>query len=467
MHKLQDYERDTAPRFRRFVELKKSLLDAAREEMRLEEFRPRVLTSFISLCDAQRKIEGVYKGRTQTYDLRGKKVCVVMAGNPYTESGEKFQIPDMLANRADVYNLGEIIGDSREAFELSYLENALTSNAVLNKLATRSQKDVHAVIRMAMHDTREGIELEGNYSLEELNEFIAVMKKLLRVRDVLLVVNREYIRSAAQSHDYRTEPPFKLQGSYRNMNRIAEKVVAIMNDQELETLIAASYENDAQTLTSDQESNLLKLKELQGRLTPTEQQRWDDIRRTFQQNVKLRGLDPKDHLSQLLAQLGNMTDGLSAIRSSMNDGLKSLATRLNDDEQAKQEATDAAQLGELKASLDAIATTALASANQENAEDSDNLTQAAANAESILSRVMVQHQVPRVMLEVIQSQFEMMRAFLAPILNSMSGQSEDMKLIQQTVGATQAHYAALLSELQQAKTDSAAPPPPKPKRSKS
>ena len=29
-----------------------------------------------------------------------------MAGNPYTESGEVFKIPDMLANRADIYNLG-------------------------------------------------------------------------------------------------------------------------------------------------------------------------------------------------------------------------------------------------------------------------------------------------------------------------------------------------------------------------
>ena len=34
-----------------------------------------------------------------------------MAGNPYTESGDKFQIPDMLANRADTYNLGDVIGD--------------------------------------------------------------------------------------------------------------------------------------------------------------------------------------------------------------------------------------------------------------------------------------------------------------------------------------------------------------------
>ena len=78
----------------------------------IQHCNPEFLQKFISLCDAQRKIEGVYKGKTRTYDLRGKKVAVVMAGNPYTESGEKFQIPDMLANRADTYNLGDIIGDS-------------------------------------------------------------------------------------------------------------------------------------------------------------------------------------------------------------------------------------------------------------------------------------------------------------------------------------------------------------------
>jgi hypothetical protein len=71
---------------------------------------PELLQKFISLCDGQRRIEGVWKGRTRTYDLRGKKFCVVMAGNPYTETGEKFRIPDMLANRADTYNLGDILG---------------------------------------------------------------------------------------------------------------------------------------------------------------------------------------------------------------------------------------------------------------------------------------------------------------------------------------------------------------------
>jgi MoxR-like ATPase len=81
----------------------------------IQHTNPEFLQKFISLCDAQRKIEGVFQGKAKTYDLRGRKVAIVMAGNPYTESGTKFQIPDMLANRADTYNLGDILGGHAEA----------------------------------------------------------------------------------------------------------------------------------------------------------------------------------------------------------------------------------------------------------------------------------------------------------------------------------------------------------------
>jgi len=50
------------------------------------------LQKFISLCDSTRRIDGIWKGKTKTYDMRGRKFCVVMAGNPYTESGETFKI---------------------------------------------------------------------------------------------------------------------------------------------------------------------------------------------------------------------------------------------------------------------------------------------------------------------------------------------------------------------------------------
>ncbi len=278
----------------------------------IQHVSPEFLEKFISLCDAQRKIEGVYKGNSKTYDLRGKKVAVVMAGNPYTESGERFKVPDMLANRADTYNLGDMLSANEKAFKLSYLENALTSNQVLAELSNRNASDLYAIVNAVEQNNFDALALEGDYSQDLRTDIITVTKKLLIVRDIVLRVNQEYIRSAAQANEYRTEPPFKLQGSYRNMNRIAERVVPVMNDKELFSLVLQSYENDAQTLTTGAEANLLKWKELQGCLNEVESQRWSEIKRVFNQH-KLVQAD--DKFGQAVLQLGKLNDGLEDIKN--------------------------------------------------------------------------------------------------------------------------------------------------------
>ena len=278
----------------------------------IQHCNPEFLQKFISLCDAQRKIEGVWNGRAQTYDLRGKKIAVVMAGNPYTESGGKFQIPDMLANRADTYNLGDIIGNNAKSFEDSYIENSLTSNPVMSKLASRSQKDVYAIMQIGRTGSQEGIDFEGNYSIEEINEFVSITRKLMRVRDTILRVNLEYIRSAAMEDQYRTAPSFKLQGSYRNMNRISEKILALMTDEEVESLIVDHYRNESQTLTTGAEANLLRFKELEGILSEEETARWVEIKKTFGKNQLLGG-NEDDPVTRVVAQLSTFNDGLDKI----------------------------------------------------------------------------------------------------------------------------------------------------------
>ncbi len=288
----------------------------------IQHCHPEFLQKFISLCDAQRKIEGVWKGESKTYDFRGKRVCVIMAGNPYTESGDKFQIPDMLANRADIYNLGDIIGDSAEVFKLSYIENALTSNRTLARLAGKSMKDVYQLIKRAKTDSRAALELEANHTTSELNEYVSVLKKLLRIRDVVLSVNQEYIRSAAMQDEYRTEPAFKLQGSYRNMNKMAEKVVPIMNEQELETLVLSHYEGESQTLTSAAEANFLKLKELMGAQNADEKLRWEAIKKTFNKNKIFNGMDEQNPVTQVVAQMSRFTDELEGIKDVLKGGKK-------------------------------------------------------------------------------------------------------------------------------------------------
>ncbi|SLJ83727.1 DNA repair ATPase [Psychrobacter sp. DAB_AL43B] len=277
------------------------------------------LQKFISLGDGTRRIDGVWQGKTKTYDMRGKKFCVVMAGNPYTESGEAFKVPDMLANRSDIYNLGDIMSGMEEIFALSYIENSLTSNAVLAPLANRDLADVHRLIKMAKADNTnlaqvQSSELTYPYSSSEINEIIAILRHMFTVQKVILDVNQAYIASASQDDKYRVEPIFKLQGSYRNMNKMTEKLSAIMNDSELNQLIDDHYLGESQLLTTGAESNLLKLSEMRGELTEQEAQRWAQIKTDFLRNKAMGGEDG-DTGARIVAQLVDLASGFNAISS--------------------------------------------------------------------------------------------------------------------------------------------------------
>jgi MoxR-like ATPase len=283
----------------------------------IQHTHPEFLQKFISLCDGTRRIEGVWKGKTKTYDMRGRKFCVVMAGNPYTESGEAFKVPDMLANRADIYNLGDILGGMDEQFALSYIENSLTSNPVLAPLAVREMSDVYKLISMAQGKEVAATDLSHQYSGAEINEITDILKKMFVIQDVLLKINKQYIASAAQNDKYRTEPPFKLQGSYRNMNKLTEKLSAVMNYDELMQMIQDHYLGEAQLLTSGTEDNLLKLAELRGNMTDQQAARWEQIKRDFQRN-KAMGGDDTDVGGKVVAQLVDLVTGVKDLKEALD-----------------------------------------------------------------------------------------------------------------------------------------------------
>jgi len=281
----------------------------------IQHTHPEFLQKFISLCDGTRRIEGVWQGRTRTYDMRGRKFCVVMAGNPYTESGEVFKIPDMLANRADIYNLGDVLGGMEDAFKLSYLENCLTSNPVLAPLATRELGDLYKLVDRIEGRPFSANSLSHGYSAAEIEELCAVLERLIRVREVVYRVNQQYIVSAAQADKYRTEPAFKLQGSYRNMSKLAEKVSPVMNAAELQQLISDHYQGESQLLTTGAEENLLKLAELREILTETEAARWAQIKRDFLRN-KSMGADDAEVGPRVVAQLNDLVEGVRSLEKS-------------------------------------------------------------------------------------------------------------------------------------------------------
>ncbi|MFR0355656.1 DNA repair ATPase [Streptomyces sediminimaris] len=284
----------------------------------IQHTSPELLQKFIPLCDATRRVDGVWDGEPRTYDLRGKRFAVCMAGNPYTESGARFHVPDMLASRADVWNLGDVLTGKEDAFAHSFLENALTSNPVLAPLAGRDRADLDLFVRLAAHDsTARPDRLVHPCAPAEVEQIVAVLRHLLAARETVLAVNAAYIASAAQSEATRTEPPFRLQGSYRTMNRIAQRLRPVMNDAELAAVLDDHFTAEARTLTGGAEANLLKLAELRGTLTPAQARRWAELKAAYVRTRTLGG-PQEDPLVRAVAALGLVADRVAAVETAIS-----------------------------------------------------------------------------------------------------------------------------------------------------
>ncbi|MFE5515124.1 DNA repair ATPase [Streptomyces sp. NPDC056529] len=276
----------------------------------IQHTSPEFLQKFIPLCDATRTLNG--------HDLRGKRFAVCMAGNPYTGSGQAFRVPDMLANRADVWNLGDVLTGKEDVFALSFVENALTSHPALAPLAGRDRADLELLVRLAAGDpTARRDRLAHPYAPAELERILAVLGRLLTARETVLAVNEEYIASAARNDAARTAPPFRLQGSYRTMNRIAARISPAMNDAELAAVIDDHYTAEARTLTTEAEANLLRLAELRGVLTPEQTARWAEVSAAY---VRARALGGSgdDPLARAVAALGLLADRIAAVESAID-----------------------------------------------------------------------------------------------------------------------------------------------------
>jgi len=215
-----------------------------------------------------------------------------------------------------------VIGNTASLFELSLIENALTANPVLAQLASRNMDDLYAFITMAETGKKDGIDLTGNYAAQEIETFVSVLDKVIKVRNVVLKANAAYIASAAMEDAYRTEPPFRLQGSYRDMNKLVGKVVPIMNDSEIDILLLSHYRNETQTLTSAAEANLLKYKELTNSLNETEAERWIAIKETFVKNNKLKSFGGQNEMAQMLSQIMQFTEHVEGIKEILRKGVE-------------------------------------------------------------------------------------------------------------------------------------------------
>lgn len=183
-------------------------------------------------------------------------------------------------------------------------------------LAGRSREDLALLVRLASDADPSAIartdRLDHPYTPAELDRIVSVLRHLLTARSTVLAVNAAYIASAAQTDATRTEPPFRLQGSYRNMNKIAERIVPVMNDAELAAVIDDHYAGEAQTLTTGAESNLLKLAALRGTLTSEQADRWAAITASYVRTQALGGPD-SGPMTRAVGALGLLADRIAAV----------------------------------------------------------------------------------------------------------------------------------------------------------
>ncbi len=214
------------------------------------------------------------------------------------------------------------------------------------------------------------------------------------------------------------------------MNRIAERVASVMNANELQTLIVSTYEQDAQTLTTDNEANVLKFKELMGILSGEEKERWDAIKYAYVESVRMSGLDSDDQAGQLMRQLASMRDGLESIRQVIS---RAIAASGDGAEERMDERIDS-----IRHSLTASA-----------AQLSDTLRSTTKQLEKVSEqqalsppeqKVLVQHKVPRVLADLVKGQFHLMQEWLRPILTESIDNGRDLERLKQQLESMLENY---------------------------
>ena len=191
------------------------------------------------------------------------------------------------------------------------------------------------------------------------------------------------------------------------MNRIGVRVLPLMNEEELWTLIFSSYEQDAQTLTTGAESNLLKFRELTGRLNDEERERWETIKKTFRKNLLLGG-NAEDSMGRLMGQLNAFGAGLNSIKEVLSEGVTSLTDRQDSDDATEKDAFQEAA----SALLDKIERL-IAQVQTQRAQDAQ---QSESNENQKRERDTA------MLLSVLEEQFEAMETWLMPMRH---GQKKD------------------------------------------
>ncbi len=203
-------------------------------------------------------------------------------------------------------------------------------------------------------------------------------------------------------------------------------------------------------MTSDTEANLLKFKELMGSLTEEEANRWADIKKTFERNVRLKGIGSDDKFGQVIAQLTTFSDGLDAIEETLNQGMNRLVEQSSDG-RGEEEKLSAEQFGQavnhLGAFNDSLAAIKEALANGVSRISELASQPAGSSAEIPTQKIHVVNRVPKAFMNVIKTQFNLMQSWM---VNLTQGGTADVLELKKALDETLDRYQALLEKLEEA-----------------
>ena len=207
-------------------------------------------------------------------------------------------------------------------------------------------------------------------------------------------------------------------------------------------------------------ANLLKLEELMGELEGEDQQRWEDIKRTFQRNLLLSGASEDDGLGRVIAQMTTVSDGLVSIKQAVEAGMTEMvAASSQEDASAEQLQTAIAELGKFNKTLtgikklmkDGIKTQGVAAAGIAPVA-------AASPAANVHDKGMdpieveVINKVPTIFLDIIRNQFRVLQTWMDPIL-AMAEKLPEAKGINDAARVTERNYSDLLEKIKKFKED--------------
>jgi chromosome segregation ATPase len=176
-------------------------------------------------------------------------------------------------------------------------------------------------------------------------------------------------------------------------------------------------------------------------------------------------VDAGSEVAQVLVQLGSLNDGLRSIRRALVDGIGQLAAPDEEAAEAQQQvARVVEELHSLNNGMNSIGTMLNSgvdrlsqSSNASSALSAEALApllkqlQESANSKEISDetrRLIVQYRLPKEVVGVLQHQFNLMQAWMLPILNAANLQSSDIQRLQASLNETLNSYATLVEHLE-------------------